>query len=185
MDIDEFWKLIDITRQAADGDVSKQADLLVEILVKRPLDQILAYGAIMDDLIDNAYDAALWDAADIIGCGCSDDGFWEFRGWLIAHGKQVYENAINDPESLLNLIDVDKDAKDGYLHNVSWTAYEQKTGQSMLLNDKRDRPPRPELKGEHWPEEDRNARFPKLAAKFGDCEKRWRKWMTEDFPDKS
>ena len=63
----------------------------------------------MHDLLDKAYVATLWDAADIIGCGCSDDGFWDFRGWLIAQGQKVYENALSDPESLLDLIDVDED----------------------------------------------------------------------------
>ena len=103
MDINEFWNLIDTTREASGGDVSKQVDLLVEILVKRSLDEIFSYEGIMDDLLDKAYHAALWDAADIIGCGSGDDGFWDFRAWLIAQGKEVYENALADPDSFQKL----------------------------------------------------------------------------------
>ncbi len=106
MNVNIFWKLIDKTRNASNGDVSKQANLLIEELVQLPLTEILAYETIMDNLLDTAYDAALWDAAEIIECGCGDDGFSDFRAWLIAQGKDVYEKAIANPESLVDLIDV-------------------------------------------------------------------------------
>ena len=32
--------------------------------------------------------------------GCSDDSFSDFRMWLIAQGKEVYLNALKDPDSL-------------------------------------------------------------------------------------
>jgi hypothetical protein len=179
VEANEIWKLIDTTRKAAGGDVSKQADLLVEILVKRTIDEIFAFDAIWDDLMDNAYDAALWDAADIIGCSCSDDGFWDFRGWLIAQGREVYENALADPESLVDMIDVDDDGKHGALIYATMTAYEQKTGQTMPPNKYPTDYHYPHLKGMHWPEENRKERFPKLAAKFGDCEQRWKIWLYE------
>jgi hypothetical protein len=33
--------------------------------------------------------------------GCSDDSFDYFRAWLIAQGKDVFESAIRDPETLI------------------------------------------------------------------------------------
>jgi hypothetical protein len=36
------------------------------------------------------------------------------------------------------------------------------------------------LKGIHWDEEDVNRRFPKLAAKFGDCDQRDSIWFAEE-----
>ncbi len=178
MDIDEFWELIDTTREASDGSVSKQAELLIEILVKYPIDKLIAFDWFIDELMDNAYDAALWDAADIIGCGCSDDGFEDFRGWLIALGKETYEKALVDPESLVDLVDVDDDAKYGSLIYVAMRAYEQKTGDEMPpWKSKRQKLHYSELTGEHWPEKNGKDRFPILATKFGDCEERWKKWM--------
>lgn len=177
MDADEFWQLIDKTLETGGGDVSKQADLLVEILVKRSVDEIFAYEKIMDDLLDKAYDGALWDAADIIGCGCSDDGFLDFRAWLISNGQEVYEKALVDPESLVDIIDVDDDGKQGALIYVAMTAYEKKTGQDMPPKNYTTRFHYSQLSGSHWAEEIRKERFPKLAAKFGDCEQRWKKWM--------
>jgi len=33
--------------------------------------------------------------------GCSDDGFEYFRCWLISQGKDVFENALRNPDSLV------------------------------------------------------------------------------------
>ena len=171
MNIKEFWKLIDKTREASGGSISKQSDLLIEALAQLPVDEILDYETIMYDLMDNAYDAALWDAAYIIGCGCGDSGFSDFRAWLIAQGQDVYYSALANPESLVDLIDVDEDAQEGALLYVVMAAYEQKTGHEIPLDPFKFREP-PVLKGTHWPEKTKKDRFPKLAAKFGDCEKR-------------
>ncbi|EKC76209.1 hypothetical protein LEA_04821 [human gut metagenome] len=35
--------------------------------------------------------------------GCSDDGFIDFRAWLIAQGKEVYMNALRDPDTLADI----------------------------------------------------------------------------------
>jgi hypothetical protein len=185
MDIEEFWKLMDTTREASGGDISKQVNLIVEILIDRSIDEIFAYEKIMDDLLDKAYDAELWDAADIIGCGTGDDGFWDFRAWLIAQGREVYENALADPESLVDLVDIDDDAQEEEMLYVVIYAYEKKTGRDFLTREKKKPYHQQTLKGKPVPKEALKDRFPKLSAKFGDCKERWRKWMTEDFPDKS
>jgi len=177
MDVETFWKLIHTTREASGDDTSKQADLLVNALVPLSIDEIFAFETVWYDVMDFAYDAALWDAAYIIGCGCGDDGFRDFLAWLIAQGKEVYETALDDPESLADLIDVDKDAQEGALIYAVMTAYEQKTGEEILIRESKVNRPVAQLKGTHWGEEHVNERFPKLAAKFGDCEKRWAKWL--------
>ena len=176
MNVKIFWELIDTTREASGGNASKQANLLVEELAKLSEDEITAFDTILHDRMDEAYDAALWDAAEIIGCGCGDDGFYEFRGWLIAHGKEVYESALADPENLIDLIEIEDNAQDGAILYAVYPAYEQKTGQDLPWGYRKNRK-RPLLKGTHWAEEDRKERFPKLAAKFGDCEKRWAVWL--------
>ncbi|MDE7244669.1 MAG: DUF4240 domain-containing protein, partial [Oscillospiraceae bacterium] len=45
----------------------------------------------------------LWSAATILCDGCSDDGFLDFRAWLIAQGKEVYLAALKDPDSLADI----------------------------------------------------------------------------------
>src|SRR5260370_34845627 len=101
MDQTTFWELIDKTRIAANNAPAKQSELLVTELTQLSPEDIMTFQTIHDNLLDDAFIADLWDAAYIIGCGCGDDGFRDFRDWLIGHGKQVFSNAINDAESLV------------------------------------------------------------------------------------
>jgi hypothetical protein len=171
MDIELFWNLIEKTFETCKGNLSQQVELLTEILAQSSVDDIADYKVIMNNLMDNAYDASLWDAAIIINCGCSDDSFLDFRAWLIAHGKEIYEKALVDPEILVDLVEIDEWASDELFLYVAEEAYERKTGQELPAHVYRKE--RPKLRGVSWPEEDRKKRFPKLAAKFGDCGYRW------------
>lgn len=103
MDIATFWQLIDEAREAGGGDPRKQSALLVEILARLPENEIIEFDNLFTELMDKAYTADLWDAAFIINCGCSDDGFSEFREWLIGRGREIFDNALADPESLVNV----------------------------------------------------------------------------------
>ena len=185
MNVDEFWELIDTTREASGGNISKQVHLLVEILAKRSIDEILGFEATMINLIDNAHIATLWDAAEIIGCGCSDDGFEYFRGWLISQGRTVYENALADPESLLDLIDITDYAQEEEVLYIAYYSHKQKEGKETPLNGNWPLHSYPPLQGIRETEETRKDRFPKLFSKFGDCKERGKKWTTEDLPKKS
>ncbi len=163
MDIAAFWELMDKTREASDGDPFKQADLLTEALTQLSENDILTYEAILWDLMDQTFTADLWDAAYIIGCGCGEGGFMDFRAWLIGQGKEVFEKALADPESLVEIVEVGQETQVGSLTYVASHAYERKTGG----NDMPPRPrKRPELIGELHEEHEKVARFPKLAAKF-------------------
>jgi hypothetical protein len=39
----------------------------------------------------------------MINGGCSNDGFEDFRGWLIVQGHEVFERMIADPDTLADL----------------------------------------------------------------------------------
>lgn len=171
MNTEFFWNLIEKTFAASEGNLSKQVELLTELLAQSSVDDIVDYKTILNSLMDRAYDAKLWDAAIVINCGCSDDGFSDFRAWLIAHGKEVYEKALVDPEILVDLVKMDEWASDELFLYVAEESHERKTGQE--LPDHAYRTERPELRDAFWPEGTRNKRFPKLAAKFGDGSNRW------------
>ncbi|XIE77187.1 DUF4240 domain-containing protein [Streptomyces sp. SBR177] len=49
---------------------------------------------------DAVYRWDVWAAAYLIGGGCSDDGFMDFRAGLIALGRDWYERAAACPDSL-------------------------------------------------------------------------------------
>ena len=171
MDIEFFWNLIERTFKSTNGNLSKQVELLTQLLAQGSVGDIADYKAIMDNLMDGAYDARLWDAASIVNCGCSDDDFDYFRAWLIAHGKDAYEKALLDPEILVDLVEIDEWAADELFLYTADYAYERKTGQELPARVCRQG--KTQLRGEFWPKESINQRFPKLAAKFGDCSLRF------------
>jgi hypothetical protein len=171
MEVEQFWKLIERTHQNSQGAPRKQADLLVDELAKLAEADILSYQSILDDLLDQAYIAELWDVACILasGWGCSDDGFMDFRGWLIAQGKEVYEKALSDPESLVDVVEFGQETQWEVLLYVAVYAYELSTHRDIFetISKARSDKPRPELKGTTSKSvEEHLARFPKAAAKF-------------------
>lgn len=46
----------------------------------------------------------LWAAAYIVMGGCSDDCFDYFRAWVLYLGKDPYEAAIQNPETMLPIL---------------------------------------------------------------------------------
>jgi len=170
MDVKQFWHIIEQTRAAAGSDVRKQEELLTEALVELAGSEIVTFHDIYSELTDRAYRADLWDAAYIIGCGCGDDGFYDFRGWLIGQGQAIYERALQDPESLVDALDANFDAQLETQTPLQFTAiraYERKTGNEFPFRPRQT--PRPILRGKLAPTHDKKlARFPKLDAKFGE-----------------
>lgn len=94
---DEFWDNIRATRRR---DAEEHAERLITRLAKRPADDIVAFGRVWAGLHAAAYTSALWGAAYLMNGGCSDDGFIDFRSWLLLQGREVFEAAVADPDSL-------------------------------------------------------------------------------------
>ncbi|MFE5873095.1 DUF4240 domain-containing protein [Streptomyces roseifaciens] len=131
MDETEFWELIDITREAAEGDAEDQADLLVERLMQLDPERVVDFARHFESRYNRAYLWDLWGAAAVMLNGASDDVFDYFRCWLIGQGREVFEGAMHDPDRLAELLEdfdeeVDGDGEDlGYAADE---AYEQLTG---------------------------------------------------------
>ncbi|MFC9112348.1 MULTISPECIES: DUF4240 domain-containing protein [Streptomyces] len=131
MDETEFWELVDIARQDAEGDPEEQADLLVERLVLRDPEAVLDFARHFEARYHRAYRWDLWGAAWVLLDGAGDDAFDFFRCWLIGQGREVFEGALHDPDELADLLgdfdeEIDGDGEDlGYAADE---AYEQLTG---------------------------------------------------------
>jgi hypothetical protein len=169
MDKATFWKLIDSTRRQAEGDLDEHVELLRERLQALEPEDIVQFDKIFRGYWIRAYTWDLWGAAYIIGGGCSDDGFMDFRGWLISKGEKAYENALKDPESLIRVVkEEDDDCQYEGFQYVASQAWENKTGKRMdNFPDSGLQHPREPL-GQPWVEErdDLERRFPKLTRKF-------------------
>jgi hypothetical protein len=167
MDEDQFWKVIQTTKDNSNGDFEEQQEELANELRKLTAGDIILFGNRFRFFRGQANTWELWGAIYIIHGGCSDDSFNDFREWVIGQGKEFYYRTIKDPESL---VDFDTDSMDeveweglGYIPS---TVFEEMTGQDMPYPFKE----QIETTGTEWEEEsdDLKNRFPKLCAKFPD-----------------
>ena len=102
----EFWEHIEKSRRK---DPYAHADRLVARLAKRPPADVLAFDRLWLVFRNRAYSWNMWGAAYLINGGCSDDGFIDFRSWLILRGRAVYTAALKNPDSLAAVVDPDED----------------------------------------------------------------------------
>ncbi|WP_307172850.1 DUF4240 domain-containing protein [Streptomyces sp. B3I7] len=172
MDETEFWELVDATREAAGGDPEEHADLLVERLVRLDPEAVLDFARHFEARYNRAYRWDVWGAAWLLLGGASDDAFDYFRCWLIGQGREVFEGALHDPDSLAELLDDFDERVDGDGEELGYAAdeaYEQLTG---TVAPDLGLPPAPdEPEGTPQDLEDEAAlarRYPSLWARFGD-----------------
>ena len=146
IDKDDFWALIAQAKAQYGQDMDAAEIWLTDELVKRGPVAAQSFHDIMHAYTDLADRYGLWDAASIIKeYGCGDDGFLDFRSWLIAQGKEVYLAALKDPDSLAE-VEPYGDCRFERLAYVGDYAYERLTGRSAY--DDTDRTAFDELKCE-------------------------------------
>lgn len=164
-----FWKIIDTTRQTAEGDPDEHVNTLQEALGKLEAEEIVDFDRIFREYHAKAYTWGLWGAAYVIAGGCSDDSFMDFRAWLISKGEAVYEATLQNPDSLADVItDQDGEAQVESMNYVASQAWEKKTGKGFKEFPWQEVEHPSEPSGEPWDEdEDVLAQlFPKLSEKF-------------------
>jgi hypothetical protein len=101
-------------------------------------------------------------------------GFRNFRDWLISEGREIFERALANPESLADLERVDQVELEAFGY-VASQLYKNKTGRDPQPNFLRE-PVDPV--GVPWEEEGVTSLFPRLAANIcsdsrTDC---WAAW---------
>ncbi len=160
MNIDQFWEIIE------PGKHSDKPEAILKIeLEKLTPEEIESFQQHFDAFFDKAYQWDLWGAAYMIGGGCSDDGFIDFRYALISKGRHIFESALNNPDSLAELgkdLDIDNELF-GY---VAQEAYKNMTNNEIPRS--RDTKIAREM-GEHWDfedEEENRKRIPHLTQLY-------------------
>jgi hypothetical protein len=103
MDVEAFWALIERGRDTGGDDPEAVIEHVVTELAVGPDEKIFGHWQVQAQLERRAYDWRLWAAAYLIHGGCSDDSFSDFRAGLILHGRNVFERAVEDPDSLADL----------------------------------------------------------------------------------
>ncbi|MBK7746455.1 MAG: hypothetical protein QG625_3346 [Cyanobacteriota bacterium erpe_2018_sw_39hr_WHONDRS-SW48-000098_B_bin.30] len=105
MDEVTFWYLIEQSIDAAsagDGeDLGPQVIELKRLLTQiEDVEELIVFQQILDQLMDQAYNWALWGAAYLMMGGLNDDEFEYFRAGLIMKGKEAYETSLREPDEL-------------------------------------------------------------------------------------
>lgn len=169
MTTDEFWSIIEKSRagwddKGRDGNQHQQLHDLRKLLSRLPPKEVASFGRHLEMAFHRAYRWDLWHAAFLIAEGCSDDGFMDFRGWLISMGRANYERALGDVESLAEIATapgVECIFFEGFT-SVPLEVYEERTGEELEVKSHPRRPA-----GRRVPEAQFPRHFPKLWQKFG------------------
>lgn len=125
-----FWQFIEEMKKQCGQDMKASISWIKKELLSMPPEQSLQFHAIMYGYQDVANKYGLWTAATLIKeYGCSDDGFIDFRAWLIAQGKDVYMAALENPDSLAK-VEKYGDCAFELFSYVGNEVYEELTGRS-------------------------------------------------------
>ena len=169
MNVDQFWQIIeesrcDLSATAPDGNMDRQIIRLTDLLSALPPQDVVDFDRHFSDHFIEAYNWDLWAAAYIIEGGCSDDGFMDFRSWLISMGRTVFAESLRDVESLV------KYASDPTVEACSFEEFQYIAGKVYGRQMDYDIEYPTEPSGKKWDEDsdDLEKRFPKLWERFGE-----------------
>lgn len=127
MDKKTFWEIINNVN--ATVNCSDQAAVLLATekkLMEHSANDIADWHQIMSAYMDIAYRHELWAACAATVSHSSDDGFIDFRSWLISQGKEIYMAALHNPDSLADLDILAGTANFELYGYVAYDAYAQK-----------------------------------------------------------
>ena len=165
-----FWGIVESSTPRPFS-VEGATKRLVSVLTTMGEVEVLEFCREFDRRMDEAYTWELWGVAYLIHGGCGDDSFLDFRSSLIAQGREIYEKAIEDAESLISIdrSELEEMFEEGYSYAPT-RAYEQMTGSAPDTGVSR----KPEPTGTRWDEtrESLQDAFPRAWDVYG--------WEDED-----
>ena len=103
---DVLWDVIARVKKKSKGDLEDAILAFEHELGKLDDATLLRVEAAFSDAMRRANDWSLWGAAYVIHGVISDDMFWDVRAGLVALGREVFEAALADPDSLASVKDL-------------------------------------------------------------------------------
>ena len=163
MNEDTFWRLVDSVWDQAGPITDEYGDALRSMLAALAPEELIGFEKLFDDVMNRAYRWDLWGAGYVVNGGCSTDGFVYFRAWLVMQGRELFERALADPDSLADLCgDPEEDYECEDVLYVARELYEEKTGSEMPYHGTIDAVSSGPA-GERWEEDDLEALLPRLT----------------------
>lgn len=158
MSEDLFWELVERAKQESTTAFERGIMLRLELQLFSGK-AISNFADILASKLNDLYSHELWAVVYIARGGCSDDAFEFFRAWIISEGRETFEKAKFDPESIVDLISQAETIQLDQLLYAADEAYGRRTGKSMKRNVLSPNEP----SGIPWKEEDLPARFPHVC----------------------
>jgi hypothetical protein len=140
MDKAKFWEIIAASRRGFHPEryeSSKENQLvrLHQLLSALSTEELRAFLTLFGARMDESYSRpqeGLWRVAFDIGGGCSDDMFDDFRTWLISMGREVFEAAVRNPETVYEVAEQEGLGEDVFFEEFQYVPYRvwrEKTGE--------------------------------------------------------
>ncbi|BCJ51578.1 hypothetical protein Asp14428_30530 [Actinoplanes sp. NBRC 14428] len=172
MRTDDFWAVIDRATADRPGSPDEVAKRATADLAALDPTEIVAWGRHLDKVLAASGKEDLWAAAYLINGGCSDEGFDNFRGWLIANGRETLARAVRDPDSLADVPAVRAAATTGAVFEaeevltIAEVAYREATGDEFPPSDSPPGRPDPSMLWDFDDEDEMQRRLPRLSSLF-------------------
>lgn len=165
IDEDDCWALIEKSKQSSASNEQHEEQLIKELSTLAAED-VREFASFFRSKMIELYRWDLWAIGYIINGGCSDDGFTEFRAWLICQGREFFEQAVIRPEFVGEQVPVKALDTCETLYGFDLVAgpiYEEKTGYEM--HNLHPLEPQHPL-GERWDENELSEIYPSISRKF-------------------
>jgi len=132
MNEEAYWVLVDSSSNETENQAEQEQYLLSAIKQLTP-DEIIGFYLRTSYLLNETYTSEMWCAGHIMNTRCSDDGFEDFRCWVISRGKAVYYKAKKNPDTLVNeYVEGCEEYAFELFGYVAMEAFEEATGEELL-----------------------------------------------------
>lgn len=129
VDRDRFWALVETSKPGTGTESREHAANLKQLLKELSPSELIDFHRILQELRAEAYTADLWNMATIVCFGyCGDDGFTDFRDWLILQGRAVFEDITQNPDHIVVFDPSTSDFGTEALGSLAYCLYLEKTG---------------------------------------------------------
>lgn len=127
---DKYWLIIGRSLRKTKS-MEEQRVKLIKLVSKLKCEEMIGFHLRTVQLLKDSYHEDLLCAAHLIEGGCYAKAFEFFRCWLISRGQRVYEKALQNPDSLLAILDDVEDHSFETFYYVPEEAFMLSTGKSI------------------------------------------------------
>ena len=131
---DDFWRIVDELIRSTNG-LEEFQEALSEHLASLNPTGIEGFARQFVELQIEANTTGVLEAAYIIGCGHSNDGFMDFRRWIVFQGRSAFDQIVGNPDCLGDYDPTADPIEQWYCEYDPTWVYEEATGNELPLFD--------------------------------------------------